>query len=69
MAQQNQTAQWLPLMKAVYRAELAPPSLYRAAVMGKVRTRIGARGRVEFAAEDCETLRRQREQNAGLVSA
>jgi hypothetical protein len=47
---------WLQLGDACRRSRRTQNQLYRLAALGRVRTRIGARGRVEFNAEDLDRL-------------
>lgn len=66
MAQTNETqTTWLPLMRACYRAEVTPSGLYRLVALQRVRSRVNARGKVEFDGNDCDEIRRAR---AGLAT-
>ena len=51
---------WLQLRDASRRSHRTQNQLYRLAALGKVRTRVGPRGFLEFRAEDLDRLGRER---------
>ncbi len=59
--------EWLRIVEACRRARCSPNVLYRIGLIGEVRTRRGADGRLEFLAEDLERLARERRAPAGAV--
>jgi hypothetical protein len=51
---------WLQLRDAGRRSHRTQNQLYRLAALGKVRTRVGSRGFLEFRVEDLDRLARER---------
>jgi len=63
------TTKWLRLVEACRRAQRTQNVMYRLGVLGQIRTRVNAEGRLEFSAEDIDRVRRERPANAGEVPA
>ena len=53
--------EWLSLGEACRRSQRTQNQLYRLAALGRVQTRLGPRGHLEFRIRDLDRLARERE--------